>query len=158
MDVVLWTKKIAGNEWLPADDRFKEWLEASVKRLDPKIRKPMELTLEGLSAKEAAEKLGIASGTVNNYVTQGLMILRSLLGDDRSMFRSIMEFEFSDEVDGYELGMCFYGRLTRNVQESFLSRVLKGSLKLPTPEYKGGKYVWTRKQAEAWRDWYVRQR
>ena len=158
MDIVLWTKKIAGHEWLPVDDRFEAWLKSSVERLPEKVGRPTRMALEGKSVKEIAQEIGFKGGTVSNYVSKGLMVLGALLGDDRSMFKSIREFKFSDEVDGYELGMCFYGRLTRNVQEQYLPRARSGELNLPMPEWKGGKWVWKKSDAEAWREWYVSQR
>ena len=156
MDTILWTKKIAGNEWLPADDRFEQWLWQHVEQLPSKMKDVVKLTLEGKSGGEIAEQLGMMKGTVYNRVSYGLSVLSAMLGEDRTMFKSIRGFEFSDEVDGSELAMCFYGRLSRNVQLMFLPKAKE--LGLPSPVLKGGKWVFTKEQAEAWREWFIKQR
>lgn len=160
MNAVLWTKKIAGNEWLPVSEkRFEKWVRKSIEHLKPvRVREVMKHAVEGKSAKEIGDLLGLSPGTVNNLLTKGHDGLAILLGSNRSMFRSIKEFRFSHEVTGAELSECFYGRLTRNIQEAFLPRVREGKLDLPMPMLVDGRYVWTTMQAKIWREWYCAQR
>lgn len=155
----LLAKKVAGNEWLSRDGAFADWVMVNTFKLRPtRVREVMEYAIAGMSVKEIALKMGLQPGTVNNLLTKAHAGLAMLLGEDRSMFRSIKEFQFSDEVDGAELGMALYGRLTRNVQETFLPKVVAGLLDLPMPRLTGQKYVWTKDQAEKWREWYCGRR
>lgn len=159
-------KRIMGRGWNARDpDKVWAWVEAVVAELPERERVVFEdAVLLDRDFEEIAERLGLMPRTVGDRLSKAFKRLgdeaEKLTADQRDeMFWSVYEYEFPEEVRTKDLTFCLFGRYERRSTQAIavrlIPRVREGKVDLPMPSKRGGSWVWTREQAERWRDWYA---
>lgn len=172
MDANVFAKRVVGRRWVVRDEVLvRNWMLEVQPLLSPLFRVVCEMVVVGeVDVKKTAEELGKAWPTVRwrlAVVFEVFSVLAQSLSKERfaQMFVSVLEYEFSKEVTVRELTECLFGRYNQSTQvvsSKWIPRVIRGEVNLPRPTKKsqsksrsGQKWVFTKEQAEIWRDWYV---
>lgn len=166
VDVHALAKRMLGNEWNARDEgRVRSWIEGRLEVLPENIRRPFVGTvLEARDAREVAREMGIAWATLRARVAdafQMLGVLARSLPKDRfqRLFKSVYEHEFSKKVRTRELTECLFGRYdrrsTQTIAVKWIPKVQTGEVNLPMPRKQGKFWIWTKEEAEAWRQWFA---
>lgn len=160
-------KRMLGNEYNARDGRrVMSWIESRLELLPDGTRESfVEAVLKERDAREVAREMGLAWATIRGRLSDAFQLLGVLarsLPKDRfeRLFKSVYEYEFGDEVRTKELTLCLFGRYDRRSTQAvavrWIPKVQNGEVDLPMPRKEGKFWVWTKEQAEAWRDWFAK--
>lgn len=155
-------KLAVGKEWIPADlQEMMEWVLAQQFALKPEVCSAFMADLRGKKIADIAAEADVSEGTIWKRVNEAVMVLGISLKlrreyDPRYVPRliSVFDHEFGDEVDWIELSTCLYGKRSRSLFW-YVRQAEAGKVLLSMPQMVDGRFLWTKKQAEEWRKFYV---
>ncbi len=161
-------RRMLGGGWNARNPaRVMQWAGRQAEFMASEERQAFEeVVLKGRSPGEVAAELGIAPATMRDRVRVALKnagaLARSLSKERfKGLFASVYEHEFGEEVSTAELTKVLFGyydrRSTQELTAWWIPRAQRGEIPLPAPQKKGKGWVWTKAQADQWRDWFAKR-